>query len=368
MSYDKEIKYWIGFTRIPGIGRARIALLKAHFGSLASAWAAPRSELVKAGLDTGTTGSLLAGREGIDLDKDLSLIDKYKIKVITYESPDYPALLKETHDYPAVLYVRGELATADADSVAVVGTRKATSYGRQVTEDIVGNLALNGITITSGLARGIDTIAHRSALEAGGRTIAVFACGLDIVYPPENLKLAKDILENGALVSEHPLGTKPKPENFPRRNRILSGLSLGVLVVESGEKGGALITASFAVDQNREVFAVPGSILSGMSRGPNRLIQDGAKLVRNHLDILEELRLPVVSHQIEMKETLTPGGNESIIIKHISYEPAHVDEICRSSGLDASTVVSCLAIMELNGLVRQMGGMTYALNSRLKYT
>jgi DNA processing protein len=366
MANDTEIKYWIGFTRIPGIGKVRISLLKKHFGSLARAWAAPRSELLRAGLDSGTTENLIAGRSGIDLDHDLSLIEKYKIKVITFESPDYPVLLKETHDHPAVLYVRGTLAAADADSVAVVGTRKATSYGRQVTEDLVSSLALNGITIISGLARGIDTIAHRAALEAGGRTIAVFACGLDIVYPPENLKLAKDILENGALVSEHPLGTKPKPENFPRRNRILSGLSLGVLVVESGEKGGALITASFAVDQNREVFAVPGSILSGMSRGPNRLIQDGAKLVRNHLDILEELRLPVVSRQIEMKNPLTPIGNESIIIKCISEEPAHVDEICRSSGLDTSIVVSCLAIMELNGLVRQTGGMTYALNSRLK--
>jgi len=366
MPDDRELKYWIGFTRISGIGRVRLSLLKGHFGSLASAWAAPRPELLKAGLEAGSADNLITTRPGIDLDKDLSLIDRYKIKVITFESSDYPALLKETHDYPAVLYVRGDLAPADADSVAVVGTRRATSYGRQVAEDIVGNLALNGITIISGMARGIDTIAHRSALEAGGRTIAVFACGLDIVYPPENLKLAKDILENGALISEHPLGTKPKPENFPRRNRILSGLSLGVLVVESGERGGALITASFAVDQNREVFAIPGSILSGMSRGPNRLIQDGAKLVRNHVDILEELRLPVVSRQIEMKDTLTPGGNESIIIKCISEEPAHVDEICRASGLDISAVISCLAIMELNGLVRQTGGMTYALNSRLK--
>jgi len=367
MPEHSEIKYWIGFTRVPGIGRMRLQLLKNYFKTLENAWAAPKTELLKAGLDAGTADNLVTNRPGIDLDKDLALIDKYRIKVVTFESPDYPALLKETHDYPAVLYVRGDLNAADADSIAVVGTRKATSYGRQVTEDIVSNLALNGITIISGLARGIDTIAHRATLESNGRTIAVFACGLDIVYPPENLKLAKDILENGALISEHPLGTKPKPENFPRRNRILSGLSLGVLVVESGEKGGALITAGFAVDQNREVFAVPGSILSGMSRGPNRLIQDGAKLVRSHLDILEELRLPVVSRQIELQDALNPGGNESIIIKYISDEPAHVDEICRASGLDTSTVISCLAIMELNGLVRPTGGMTYALNSRLKY-
>jgi len=366
MSNQSEIKYWIGFTRVPGIGRVRIALLKKYFGSLGKAWSATGPELLKAGLDAAAAENIVASRPGINPDKDLALIDKYRITVITYESPDYPALLRETHDHPAVLYVRGRLDAADADSVAVVGTRKATSYGRQVTEDIVTSLAINGITIISGLARGIDTIAHRAALEAHGRTIAVFACGLDIVYPPENVKLARDILERGALISEHPLGTKPKPENFPRRNRILSGLSRGVLVVESGEKGGALITAGFALDQNREVFAVPGSILSGMSRGPNRLIQEGAKLVRNHLDILEELQLPVVSRQIEMKDAFTPGGNESIIIKYISDEPAHIDEICRASGLDTSTVISSLAIMELNGLVRQTGGMTYALSGSLK--
>ncbi len=361
-----EIKNWIGFTRLPGLGRVRVSLLKRHFGSLEKAWTAPGPELLKAGLDSATVDNIVAGRTKIDLDKDLALIDKYRIKVITYESPDYPELLRETHDYPAVLYVRGNLEVRDAVSVAVVGTRKATSYGKQVTEDIVGNLELNGITIISGLARGIDTIAHRAALEAHGRTIAVFACGLDIVYPPENFKLARDILEGGALISEHPLGTKPKPENFPRRNRILSGLSRGVLVVESGEKGGALITAGFALDQNREVFAVPGSILSGMSRGPNRLIQEGAKLVRNHVDILEELQLPVVSRQLEMKDSFTPSDKESIIIKCISSEPVHVDEICRASGLDTSTVIGCLAIMELNGLVRQMGGMTYTLNSCLR--
>jgi len=366
MSNQSEIKYWIGFTRVPGIGRVRIALLKKYFGSLGKAWSATGPELLKAGLDAAAAENIVASRPGINPDKDLALIDKYRITVITYESPDYPALLRETHDHPAVLYVRGRLDAADADSVAVVGTRKATSYGRQVTEDIVTSLAINGITIISGLARGIDTIAHRAALEAHGRTIAVFACGLDIVYPPENVKLARDILERGALISEHPLGTKPKPENFPRRNRILSGLSRGVLVVESGEKGGALITAGFALDQNREVFAVPGSILSGMSRGPNRLIQEGAKLVRNHLDILEELQLPVVSRQIEMKDAFTPGGNESIIIKYISDEPAHIDTICRASGLDTSTVISSLAIMELNGLVRQTGGMTYALSGSLK--
>ena len=366
MSNQSEIKYWIGFTRVPGIGRVRIALLKKYFGSLGKAWSATGPELLKAGLDATAAENIVASRPGINPDKDLALIDKYRITVITYESPDYPALLRETHDHPAVLYVRGRLDAADADSVAVVGTRKATSYGRQVTEDIVTSLAINGITIISGLARGIDTIAHRAALEAHGRTIAVFACGLDIVYPPENVKLAMDILERGALISEHPLGTKPKPENFPRRNRILSGLSRGVLVVESGEKGGALITAGFALDQNREVFAVPGSILSGMSRGPNRLIQEGAKLVRNHLDILEELQLPVVSRQIEMKDAFTPGGNESIIIKYISDEPAHIDTICRASGLDTSTVISSLAIMELNGLVRQTGGMTYALSGSLK--
>ena len=283
------------------------------------------------------------------------------VRVLTWHDPGYPSRLKEIHDYPPVLYVKGSLLPEDEWCLAVVGTRRATAYGRQVGEEIVADLARSRITIASGLAKGIDSIAHRSALDAGGRSIAVFACGLDTVYPIENVGLARRIVEQGALISEYPLGTRPKPEHFPRRNRIMSGISLGVLVVEAGTTSGALITANLALEQNREVLAVPGSILSPASRGTNRLIQEGSKLVRDYRDILEELNLGAVAQQIEMKEVLPESDTESSLLNQLSAEPAHIDEICRASGLPVSTVSSTLAMMELKGLVRTVGGMKYVL-------
>jgi DNA processing protein len=233
-----------------------------------------------------------------------------------------------------------------------------------VTEEIVADLARSQITIVSGLARGIDSVAHRAALDAGGKTVAVFGSGLDIVYPGENAKLAQTIMEHGALVSEYPLGIKPKAEYFPLRNRIMSGLSLGVLVVEAGERSGALITAHQAVEQNREVFAIPGSILSPASQGTNRLIQEGAKLVRNYTDILEELNLTIVVQQAEIKEFSPVDKVESAILKQLSSEPNHIDEICRRSGLPMPEVSSTLAMLELKGIARQVGNMNYVLARR----
>ena len=274
--------------------------------------------------------------------------------MLTYHDKSYPARLKEIYDYPPVIYVRGSLLPQDEWCIAIVGTRRATVYGRQVTEEIVTDLV-------SGLAKGIDTIAHKAALEAGGRTIAICGSGLDIVYPAENANLARRIIQQGALISEYPLGTKPRAENFPRRNRILSGMSLGVLVAEGDETSGAMITAQLALEQDREVFAVPGSILSPASRGTNRLIQEGAKLVRDYTDILEELNLTAVAQQLEMKEVLPATDTESLLIKQLSAEPTHIDEVCRTSGLPVATVSSTLAMMELKGLVKQVGPMSYVL-------
>ncbi len=288
-------------------------------------------------------------------------LDRYKVKALTCHDPNYPPRLKEIYDFPPVLYVRGTLLPEDEWGLAVVGTRRATVYGRQVTEEIVADLAQSKITIVSGLARGIDSVAHHAALEAGGRTIAVCACGLDTVYPSENADLARRIIQQGALISEYPLGAKPRAENFPRRNRIMSGLSLGALVVEAGDTSGAMITAHLALEQNREVFAIPGSILSPASRGTNKLIQEGAKLVRDYRDILEELNLTAVAHQIEMKELLPASETESLLLKQLGAEPVHIDEVCRVSGLPVSTVSSTLAMMELKGLVKQVGAMNYTL-------
>ena len=361
-----ELRYWAGFSRIPGIGKARFTIIKDYFGSLANAWIASALALRNAGLDDATISSIVQWRSTISPEAEMEAINKYGVRILTYDSPGYPKLLIEAGDFPPVLYIRGDLTEQDDCSLAVVGTRRATAYGRQVTEEVVSDLARLKITIVSGLAKGIDTVAHRAALNSKGRTLAVFASGLDIVYPPENVNLAREIMENGALVSEYPLGTKPKAEHFPRRNRILSGLSRGVLIVESGDASGALITANFALEQDREVFAIPGSVFSSMSRGPNKLIQEGAKLVRNYIDVIEELNLSVMAEQLEMKETAASNSTESLIMKCIGEAPVHIDEICRISGLNTSSVSSAIAIMELKGTVRNLGNMCYALNKSLR--
>jgi len=370
MANTDELKYWVGFSRMPGIGRVKISQLLEHFSTLEQAWKGSTGELRKAGLDSKSADTIVNMRPRISLDAEMESLKRYKVKVLTCDSDTYPQRLREIYDYPPVLYVRGNPLPEDETCLAVVGTRRATVYGRQVTEEIVSDLARNKVTIVSGLAKGIDSIAHRAALEAGGRTIAVFACGLDIVYPAENANLAREIMERGALISEYPLGIRPKADNFPRRNRIMSGLSLGVLVIEAGESSGALITANQALEQNRDIFAVPGSILSPASRGTNHLIQEGAKLVRNHVDILEELNLAMVAQQLEMKEILPTDETESLLLKQLSAEPTHIDEVCRHSRLTPALVSSTLTMMELKGMVKQVGGMNYVLarEAREEYT
>ncbi len=346
---------------MPGIGRVKLGQLVNYFHSLENAWKASPGELKRAGLDSASVRSISTWRLKISLETEMEKLEQYGVQVTTYLDTNYPERLKEIYDYPPILYIRGTLLPEDEWCLAIVGTRRATVYGRQVTEEIVTDLARSKITIVSGLARGIDSIAHQKALEAGGRSIAVFACGLDTVYPAENANLARRIMQYGALISEYPLGTRPKSEYFPRRNRIMSGLSLGVLIVEAGDTSGAIITANMALEQNREVFAIPGSILSPASNGTNHLIQEGAKLIRDYKDILEELNLTAVTHQIEMKEIIPPSDTESLLMKQLGAEPVHIDEVCRSSGLPISTVSSTLTMMELKGMVKQVGAMNYAL-------
>ncbi|MBN1643719.1 MAG: DNA-processing protein DprA [Dehalococcoidales bacterium] len=358
---NEELKYWVGFSFIPGIGRVRLGQIENHFGKLEDAWQAPSGELKKARLDDSVVQAINTWRPRLSLDEEMDKMKRHGVRALIWHDEEYPSRLKEIYDYPPILYVKGKLLPEDEWCLAVVGTRHATVYGRQVTEEIVTDLAHNKITIVSGLARGIDTIAHQSALEAGGRTIAVSACGLDIIYPSENANLAKRIVENGALISEYPLGIKPKPEYFPRRNRILSGLSLAVLVTEAGESSGALITANLALEQNRDVLATPGSILSPASKGTNHLIQEGAKLIQNCQDILEELNIRAVAQQMEFKEIIPESDTESLLISKLSAEPVHIDEICADSGLPVSTVSSTLAMMELKGLVKSVGSMKYVL-------
>lgn len=361
MVMDKELRYWVGFNVVPGIGRVKFSQMETYFGKLENAWQAGRGELKQAGLDNNTVKAIETFRPQIDLDAEMEKLERHGVKTFTFHDSDYPPRLKEIYDYPPLIYVKGEIKSQDEWCIAVVGTRRATVYGRQVTEEIVADLARNQITVVSGLARGIDTVAHHSAVKAGGRTLAVFACGLDTVYPAENANLARRIAIQGALISEYPLGAKPRPDNFPRRNRIMSGISLGVLVVEADQSSGAIITARMALEQDREVFAIPGSILSTMSRGTNSLIQEGAKLVRSCTDILEELNLTANIHQMEIKEIMPASETEELLMKQLGAEPIHIDEVCRNSGLSISTVSSNLAIMELKGLVRQVSTMNYVL-------
>ncbi len=359
MTAPHERKYWIAFNRIPGIGRVRCSLLLNHFGSLERAWLAEAADLRAAGLEPRLAQHIVAQRPQIDVDGEAQRLRAHGVQALTWDDAAYPARLKEIYDPPPVLYVRGELTEADEWAVAVVGTRRPTPYGRQAAEELAYGLAGNRICVVSGLARGIDAVAHRAALAAGGRTLAVMACGLDIVYPPEHAKLASEIIQRGALVSDYPLGTQPRGDYFPRRNRIMSGLSLGALVVEGDLKSGAMITAGLALEQNRDVFAVPGSIFSPQSRGANSLIRDGAKLVQRVEDILEELNLTMVPQQMELTEIIPATDTEAALLRHISKEPVHVDEVCRHSGLPVATVSSALAMLELKGLVRQMGPMSY---------
>jgi len=358
---SKNIKYWVGFSIVPRIGRVKFTQLENYFGNLEDAWKASPVDLKHAGLDSSSIHAIVSWRAKISPDAEMEKLDRYGVRVLTRHDAEFPSRLKEIYDCPPLLYVRGSLLPEDEWCLAVVGTRRASVYGRQVTEEIVADLARNQITIVSGLAKGIDTIAHRSALDSRGRSLAVFACGLDTVYPAENAALARNITQRGALISEYPLGTRPRPDNFPRRNRILSGLSLGVLVVEAGKTSGALITANLALEQNREVFAIPGSILSPASQGTNRLIQEGAKLVHSYTDILEELNLTTVAQQLEMKEVIPDSDTESLLLKQLGAEPTHIDEVCQASHLPISTVSSTLAMMELKGLVKQMGTMNYVL-------
>lgn len=358
---NAELPYYLAFARVKGIGAVRIRKLKAHFGSLQLAWSASEFDLAAASLDTKVIGALAQARRSIVPEQEVERLASVGAAAITWEDAGYPKLLREVADPPPVLFVKGALTEADAWAVSIVGTRRATVYGREVTEMLSAELARNNITIVSGMARGIDAIAHQTALKAGGRTVAVLGCGVDVVYPPEHRKLAQQIVENGALVSDYPIGTPPDALNFPPRNRIISGLSLGVVVVEADERSGALITAEFAAEQGRDVFAVPGNIFNRTSRGTNRLIQQGAHIVLDAQSILEELNLNMVADHVEVEAVVPENDTERAILARLSHEPTQVNELVRALAMPAADVTATLALMELKGLVRQATGTSYVL-------
>lgn len=351
--------YWVGFNMVKGIGAVRFKTLLEAFGSAEAAWNASPQALQDAGLSAKIVEAFQRVHKGVSLEQVAERMQNLGIQVLTWDDEAYPRHLKEIDQPPPVLYVRGNLSPEDDWAVAIVGTRKVTAYGRQVAEEMGASLARNGVTIVSGLARGVDSIAHQAALASGGRTLAVLGNGVDLVYPPENRKLAAQIMEQGALVSDYAIGTQPDGQNFPPRNRIISGLSLAVIIVEAGDTSGALITATFAAEQGRDVFAVPGNINAPQSRGTNRLIRDGAQPLLSPQDVLEALNLTMVTEHQAARVTLPSDPVEARLYKLLSQQPKHVDEIRAEASLPIETVSATLAMMELKGMVRQVGGMNY---------
>lgn len=351
--------YWVGLGLVKGIGTVRTKALIDHFGSAKTAWCASKQELIDSGLNQRIAENLNKTRSEGHLEATWERIEKGNIQVLTLEDEGYPKRLKEINNKPAVLYVLGELTPEDDFAIGIVGTRRVTSYGRQVAMEVSSYLARNGLTVISGMARGVDGMAHKSCLEAGGRTIAVLGTGVDVVYPPEHRKLAEKIIENGALVSDYAPSTPPEATNFPPRNRLISGLSKAVVVVEAGHKSGAMITAKFAADQGREVFAVPGNINAPQSRGTNQMIQDGAYPLLRPEDILSVLDLEMIEEKKSARVVLPGDAVEAELYSLLTNEPQHIDEIGARSDLSIEEISSTLTIMELKGLVRQLGGMRY---------
>lgn len=374
--FDEDIHFWLGLVHIEGLGTRGAHKLLGHFGSAQAVYMASLTELEAAGIPAHVAQALFAQRGLAQAEKDVENSRKLGCQLLSFGSHTYPPLLRQIPDPPLVLYVRGDVSILSRYAVAVVGTRRPSAYGQSVAHRLARDLADRQMVITSGLARGIDSCAHRGALEAqSGRTVAVLGSGADVIYPRENRKIAEKIIETGALISEFPLGTGPTPENFPIRNRIISGLSLGVLVVEASEYSGSLITARLAAEQNREVFAVPGNITSPQSFGPNHLIKQGAKLVDQWMDIVEEFPPDVRTQLLPPEKCLdsaqtAPGAGtlfeQSLSPDHKAVlnvlrpdEMKFVNAVVDESSLSQPRVLAALLELEMTGLIRQLPGMNF---------
>jgi DNA processing protein len=365
MKQKNDLKYLIALSHFPKFGPARLKKIKNHFQTWENAFLSSAGELTKAGIEEKVSSEFSAAKGNINPDEIMEKMEKENIMAATLSDEIYPPLLKEIYNPPQLIYYKGELSKDNEFNLAVVGSRKFTSYGQMAVEKIVGELANSNLTIVSGLALGIDSLAHDAALKANGRTIAVLGSGLDQqnIYPFSNRYLSdKIIASGGALISEFSPGTPPLKHNFPQRNRLISGISLGVLVIEAGEKSGALITANFALEQNREVFAVPGNIYSPVSAGTNNLIKKGARVVINAADILETFDLAQIFSVMENKKALPETEEEKLILKHLNREPLHINDIVRAANLDTSVINSTLTIMEMKGMVKNLGNMQYIAN------
>lgn len=367
---NKDLKYWLAINKIPNIGPVTIKKLWQHFGSIESVWKADEKDLAKIeGISKSAIKSFLKNKGQIDLDMEWEAIKRAKIKVLTLEDDEYPKPLKNIYDPPPALYIKGEDIKPDIKALAIVGTRRASRYGKEMAKKLAYELASLGIVVVSGMALGIDTHAHEGALEANGKTIAVFGCGVDIIYPSSNRDLAKKIELSGTVVSEFPLGTGIEKGHFPRRNRVIAGLALGTIVVEGHYDSGAMITAKYALEEGREVFAVPGSIEIDQSKGPHWLIKQGAKLIETVEDILEELPLITAKRISDSKlkkhrqerDYSNLSDDERKIVAVLSLEPKYIDNISVETGLSTPQVSSLLMMLEVNKIVRQLPGKMFVL-------
>jgi len=366
---------WIALNLI-GLARNTAAKLVRHFDTAIEVLESPLEEIAQVeGILHKTAEKIKNFKIEPALSDELKLVEKRGVKVITLEDAEYPELLKEIFDPPLVLYIRGDILPQDRYALAIVGTRNATRYGLRFAEDLGRQLGQIGLTVVSGMARGIDSSAHRGAIAASGRTIAVLGCGVDVVYPPENDELAEKIAASGAVISEFPLSTQPYPANFPIRNRIISGLSLGTIVVEAGERSGALITSDCALEHGREVFAVPGPTFSKYSQGTHKLIKQGAKLVDRIEDILEEIAPHLDGFQPKLAADVAETGKaaqaeavaelsneERRVMDVLSYDMVHIDEIIMNVDLPTPKVLSILSTLEMKNLVLQEPGKLFRRN------
>ncbi|MBI2037931.1 MAG: DNA-protecting protein DprA [Candidatus Magasanikbacteria bacterium] len=356
------MKYHAALAHFPKITYNRYQKLAAYFSNFKNLWEAEISDLVPAGLEENIAHEFLSWREDNPIDKIMERLEKEQIQTVSITEPGFPKLLKEINDPPHTLFVRGILPPDESPAIGVVGTRKYTAYGKLACEEIVGPLAKQGVVIVSGLALGIDGIAHQTTLDNGGITVAVLGGGIDkkTVAPTTHNLLAEQIIASGgAVISEYPPGFAPTAYSFPARNRIIAGLSLGTLIIEAAEISGALITTRCALDYNREVFAVPHPINSPTGIGPNNLIKMGAKLVAEAKDVLEALNIQELKEIVNDKKTVPTNATEARILECLSKEPVHIDLIIKTTGLESPTVNSALVLMEMKGRVRNLGGMNY---------
>lgn len=358
--------YWIAFSVFPGIGPVRFKLLLDYFGSAKHAWEAPERMFAKIHLGEKLTQKFLQFRNTFDIDAYLQQLTYQHVNTLTLTDRKYPALLKEISDPPFVLYVKSKplMERIDMDrTIAVVGTRKVTPYGVDVTRRITEELVENGFTIISGMAYGVDAVAHETAMATGGKTIAVLGCGVDIIAPPTNAAIYKKLSDEGfgAVVSEMPLGLRPSKGLFPARNRIISGLSRGVLVTEGADDSGALITARYAAQQGRDVFAIPGPITSPYSKGPSMLLKQGATLVETARDIMDGLGIQGKQKRPKDIQNLLTTGEEKRIMACLMEGNCHVDELVRETQLSASAVFSTLTQLEMKGIIKDIGGKVYEI-------